>query len=526
MEIHSLTIENYKHFQHFSGEFGIRDEEISPFSIRFIIGNNGSGKTSIMQAIGLIFTRALNDESPGFKYELIYSVVRGTKKTFVLLSNDVDKYKLTDRLHIRITENGLDGVKNGSVVSERFSEQVDLHPRRVISFASGPNNSLQEVLVNSPLGAINSDIYDFRERLGGDSGQLGYLQQLRGKMLYEPNCLNFEPDNASLILAALLLAAPLNEAERSSQFNKKMILFRMVKKIKPLYVSFELDERKCREIEKSLKNKLRYERLFLDFISRQPNEERQVKVVFSKDRIIPKAVRVITFDEQDHLSSNPTEFLTMLLTAHNMGYLLEAHIFFKHEDTDQLLDQKSLSDGEFLWLCRMALVILSQQEHDENTLFLFDEPDVFLNESWTMRFINLLHDFVRLKDDSNGTSRYNRQEYWIATHSTLVLTDAFPEQTFIIKESEEVKGHFEASPLTSPTFGADRGEVSAQLFMDQRIGEFSKQFIDEKLDINNRDHYSPDHMRRIVGKIGPGYQRFRIEEYLQHIKVSKNDKYD
>ncbi|CQR52612.1 AAA family ATPase [Paenibacillus riograndensis] len=519
MEIHSLSLENYKHFQTFNGAFGQNDEELSKLSIKFLVGNNGSGKTSVLQAIGLIFTRAMNDESPGFVYELVYSIISGHKRVYVLLSNNSQRYPLTERLYIQMAES-LEGIKNGPVVRERYSEQVNLHPRRIISFASGPNNSFEDVLVNSPLGAINSDIYDELKREGRNSGKLEYLQQLQRRLLYEPNCINLNGENAAFILAAIVLAEPVG-VEMEGYRTKKNRLFQMVRNIRAELISFELDEVKCRQLEASPLNKMRYESLLVNFLQRGA---RRIKVVHSLDGTMPKAIRILTIPAGDILSSNPMEFLTMLVTAQRFGYLLNVNLFYKNEDSEHLLDHNSLSDGEFFWLSRMALIILSQQEYDENTLFLFDEPDVFLNENWTMQFISMLHDFAKmdLPGGESSEPRYNRQEYWIATHSTLILTDAFPDQTFKIESHSGVPGEFQAISLDIPTFGADRGEISALLFMDhERIGDFAKQVIDKALD--EQKPYSNGRIQKMLDKVGPGYERFRLEEYLHARKQLRSD---
>lgn len=518
MEIHSIRLNNYKQFRTFEANFGKLDESLCPFSIKFLIGNNGSGKTSVMQAIGLIFTRALNDESPGFTYELIYSKTFRGERIYVLLSNDRDRYELKARLHIR-TADRLDLVRNGKVIGERYSEQAYLHPRRVISFASGPNNSLEEVLVRSPLAAINSDIYDEKQQGTENPVKLAYLQKLRGQLLYEPNCINFDASNATFILAALMLSVP-NGEDTYHYREKRDDLFSFVKHIRIHAVSFELDEMKCRELEQAIQP-LRFHSLFRDFLN-SSQSQRHVKIVYNPKGLEASAVRVMTFYTTDQpLYWNPMEFLTMLVIARRFGYLSEVHLMYKHDDTGHLLDQKSLSDGEFLWLSRMALVILSQQEHDENTLFLFDEPDVFLNENWTMQFIQMLHDFAHIKLPGEKSDtwewRYNKQEYWIATHSTLILTDAFQEQTFMIEAVSDNPGSYEAASLPQSTFAADRSEVSAQLFMEaERIGEYARLKIEEVLEQERKDPTGLVH--KMVDKIGPGYERFRLEEYLQSSK--------
>ncbi|MDT3425146.1 hypothetical protein J2Z22_000659 [Paenibacillus forsythiae] len=89
------------------------------------------------------------------------------------------------------------------------------------------------------------------------------------------------------------------------------------------------------------------------------------------------------------------------------------------------------------------------------------------------------------------------------------VEDAFPEQTFFIEASKDQATPTKAIPLSLSTFGADRGEVSAQLFMEhERVGEFARQFINNTMDAN----ISLKQVEKIIGKIGPGYERFRLEE--------------
>ena len=46
--------------------------------VDFLIGCNGSGKSSVLEAVGLIFTRIMQNELPGFIFELKYRMPDGT----------------------------------------------------------------------------------------------------------------------------------------------------------------------------------------------------------------------------------------------------------------------------------------------------------------------------------------------------------------------------------------------------------------------------------------------------------------
>lgn len=76
MKIKSLALKNYKKFN--SWEHSFCDEEGNPHEMILLVGNNGSGKSSILQAIGMLmtstikpFTRPSEFEYPGFNWNNI-----------------------------------------------------------------------------------------------------------------------------------------------------------------------------------------------------------------------------------------------------------------------------------------------------------------------------------------------------------------------------------------------------------------------------------------------------------------------
>ncbi|MNI44121.1 hypothetical protein D3C73_984770 [compost metagenome] len=55
----------------------------------------------------------------------------------------------------------------------------------------------------------------------------------------------------------------------------------------------------------------------------------------------------------------------------------------------------------------------------------------------------------------------------------------------------------------------------------ERIGEFAKQVIDKALD--EKKPYSNGRIQKMLDKVGPGYERFRLEEYLHARKQLRSD---
>lgn len=76
MKLDYLAIDGYKGLKKLEINF---QKQSSATAIDFLIGKNGSGKSSVLEAIGLIFTRIMQNETPGFAFELKYSMSDGTQ---------------------------------------------------------------------------------------------------------------------------------------------------------------------------------------------------------------------------------------------------------------------------------------------------------------------------------------------------------------------------------------------------------------------------------------------------------------
>lgn len=532
MEIHEIQIKNFKQLQDFALILNETKLKLSPLSLRFLIGENGSGKSSLIEAIGLIFTRAMHDESPGFEYEIVYSVFNKVgKRTFVYLTNQSGR-KLTGRLQVR-THTEVEKVKNGEIQAYRFSEQTELHPNKIFSFASGPNNELEDVLFWSPLKSLHSDLYDKLQVHDRQEAEINYLERLYKKFLFEPVCLNFDVKNAVYILIALFFTTPHLDNAKLEYKKKRKDLLQNIPGLIPRGFSLTVDEKRIQslKINRLLLYKhplfIRKFRRLIEFGWEQSYCSIEHTSVGEEPLVHRKLYFPISLEHDKVIIGGeeiePLDFLTTLMVASRAGYLKEAHIQFTNGDSNHIIDESELSDGEWLWLCRMGLVLLTQNNNIDNMLFLFDEPDVFLNERWIMDFVRDLNQYSTISK-FNGEQYeigYMNHEYFIATHSTLMLTDALPTQTYIFQKScIEGKGiKLEAEQVQVSTFAADRADISARLFTNkQRTGTYAKQKIDEA--IEQQDIVQLD---KIISQVGPGFDRFRLEDVRVSIIPLKKD---
>ena len=142
---------------------------------------NGSGKSAAIEAISLIFTRILQDETPGFRFKVVYMIEADGHMTEVTVCNNEDldnEYcnplslgQVNEHLKdidcqsklmvtIRTQEHGEQRL---SLRDKPFSQRRQYHPKRIIAQASGPTTILEDVLIQSAEMSLKSDLYDVRE---------------------------------------------------------------------------------------------------------------------------------------------------------------------------------------------------------------------------------------------------------------------------------------------------------------------------------------------------------------------------
>ena len=535
MKLEYLYIDGYKGLKRLKLQF---KEQAGVVPLDFLIGCNGSGKSSVLEAVGLIFTRIMQNELPGFIFELKYRMPDGTgiyvkpqKKGFC------DTLGRRRKLYVELEKNGK--------TQQLYSIPDQYLPDRIISYCSGANSSMEDILIRSPRASLASDLYDLSLAMGAGAGEdlgsgneehPGETRVAQGEVAEEilsfyerldvnPRVLFLDAVTSKFILPALFAVMPFdmqdnNISEKALGYAslRKKLLKRLNIRLIPAAFSLRIDDTKLEEAA---------DRPQISILRRLLSQDTKGAALSncvihrtSADRteedgsLAGETAAVFLFDSweadgekvfyhpmlQRYFDGNPFSLISTLLTAWREGVIREIHFSYRNGDERGLYEMEDLSDGELMWLARIGLILMAQNHCGENTLFLYDEPDVHFNDDWSRDFVRFVYSMCSM-DGKSGN------EFLVATHSDLILTDAMRSQIHLFENPTGSKT--EVKDLEISTFAAGRDSISRQVFKASAIGGFAsdsvKTYMEEK---------DPDKLKDAISKVGPGYQRFRLQEQL------------
>lgn len=419
----------------------------------------------------MIFSRISQDELPGFWFELEYEVFVDGRNVRVTVRPE-------KRPGAKKSLGRLSATIDGRLYHS-FEGREDYLPSKVIVCVPGFNSQMKQFLGEAARNAIASDIYDAaREDPDKIQGLLKYIDQLDRN----PRMLYLDEEMAPYVLFAL--CAWNSEGDERYDRQRRELFRRAGETMEPIALSLTAGE----SIEGALLKQL-FEELS-DWVADWEECRRAGFELKQENGICHPEIRKIY--------ENPMQLLTLLAQAKESGELRECHFFFKRGPSSELMNEKALSDGELLWLARMGMVLAASQGETDNCLFLFDEPDIHLNESWNVGFVR------RLEQMTWGEERRNHC-FWIATHSSLLLTDALPEQVFLFeREADEAR----ARRIPISLFAGNRQEISMNVFSNgAQIGEFAHRRVREMM-----REQDPGRLEKYIGQVGAGIWRFKLLE--------------
>ena len=416
MQLKRLYIKEYKLFKDFTYEFPADNQHY----IHVLIGINGSGKSTILEAIAEIFSCVVLGEKAKFGFELEYSIIKrystltkvdgfqlGYSQTFdIKLTSARDEFPVA-RVDVQSGYNefslkGIDSTNNFALPKQSiFPKLHDILPDSIIIYYSGSSEIMRNLFI------------PHNNRM---------LEKLIKGILNEPNLFHYhEPKLFNLILIGLLSYeygdVPIylkEKAKISGIYSIEMTLKR------PIWASDSVDN------FWGVKGEIRDFLNFLDSISAKDVKsiiDGSGKILVEKDSDHYISISINgnnLFAIKDYLAEEKKLF--KILYALYIDELLDEIyiVLFKEENGKQIVFH-DLSEGE-----QQALTIkgLTELLGGENTLFLFDEPDTFLHPKWQRNFIAEIED--------NIDQQYNNElSYLIATHSPQILSNAKPDKTYV-----------------------------------------------------------------------------------------------
>lgn len=129
------------------------------------------------------------------------------------------------------------------------------------------------------------------------------------------------------------------------------------------------------------------------------------------------------------LVGTPDAFFRYAEGAYIADLIEEVRINVKHRDVDGNVSYVQLSEGELQLLTVLGLMRITSQE---NCLFLLDEPDTHLNPIWKLRYFDEIDKIVKHR---NASSAGNSQLI-ITTHDPLMIGSLRKEQVRILRKDK------------------------------------------------------------------------------------------
>lgn len=408
MRLKTLELPDYKNLNDFHVRFSIE----SPFSV--LIGNNGTGKSNLIEAILIIF-RDLDLGMPAaFPYEITYSLHAGQDTVDVRVIAEAGKAPR---------------IGAGSAPMSKFNHERDqeLLPRFIFAYYSGSSNRLEQHFARSR--------HRFYEKLispdAGDSGlpirRLFLAQQLHSQFVLlaffvdpDERARQFLRDNlriASMKDVTIVVKRPDWSKDRTDRFWGASGAPRRTLELLDRYAVSVLDE--SRTIDTTFRRRTRLDCRVYSL------DERALKEMY------------LEFGE-------PHAFFAAIESLHISELLLEIVARVELVEGGSITFSE-LSEGEQQLLLVLGLLRFTRQK---DSLFLLDEPDTHLNPNWAIQYRSFIHGILE--------SEYN-SHVLCATHDPLTFCGSLRSDVRVLKREES--GRITATPAEVDPRGLGVGGI-------------------------------------------------------------------
>lgn len=426
MKIQSLFISKYKN---------IPEKEICLDTdlTSLIIGQNGLGKSNLLEAISLIFVAIsnmdedvnfLNFDGKFFSFRINYKlkgkqikIVYGIENLYQIdINNVVYELKIDSKFDSKLIEK-----LNSNLVPDYF-----------VAYYSGQNRRLEKILKNFEI-----NYFDGLKKNKDNSALTS-----RRKFLYLKNY------HAPILLLTLSIFKDF-EKDGKKIYNKQieeMFTHLNISALDTFSLNLKSPYWISNSHNKNLKEKDKLKLGYVSYIHTTLEDPKEYPFPFwglksSLNKLLQalvKSVDVFPFSNEDEISNNINfkEFIDFNNVKINdlqklifeefdspleLFYTIEALylldiVDFENDLKFEIKKQGSidltfdlLSEGENQLLIVLGIVLITGSDE---TLFLLDEPDTYLNPKWQREYIQLLEDFNLEDDDSHLI---------VTTHSPLLV---------------------------------------------------------------------------------------------------------
>jgi len=417
MQIRRLFIKDYKLLKDFTIEFPYDFKKY----ISVFIGTNGSGKSTILEAIAEIFSSVFLNEKAKFGFELEYSVRHEyiSEETSTTAESNVSYLSLklsANKKGDNIQFETYDRFGQISVATEILEKDKMVFVDRTTTYSYLPDNVV----------VYYSGLSNIMQKLVEPHNNLISASYRKNTALVDRDFFYFEPEHFGIILTSLLSF----EYGDIPEFLERKAKIAGVQSIK---ITLQRPEWANDTIQNfwGAKGEVRN---FLDYLNENSatiadlsNPENSTKTGNIVIEAWQDEAIIITIVTQERLFEIRNQLMEerklfeILNVLHADGMLKDIKFSLKKVGSEQQQNFGVFSEGE-----QQAIIIkgLTELLSKKNSLFLFDEPDTYLHPKWQRQFITDIENTI----DSSFTSE---NSFVIATHSPQLLSNAKSELNFV-----------------------------------------------------------------------------------------------
>ena len=398
MQLLQLELKNFKDFGNFDITFSDPNQKPVLNPLIFILGNNASGKTSIFEALLLIFgsfyVPTLLDDYP-FEYKLCYILnnkkIRLERKKKSSISQDPYIYIYT-----------IDDFQEELYSFEKFKEIIKFNedtfiPKKIISTYSG---------INDRLLTIYNRIETVRRR------NLTKSKRAHTKInpLINKRFVHSLSEDVLFYLPAIWASNTLERNIIMTQSN--------IQDVSRIVVKIKLTKNNLDRITKDYS--IDYSDLSIDFLASMVAENFRDNFRDILQMKISISYRMIEITLKIKPSSAPYNGVDLFnfLTDLRASYKATVETYIIKNSKEMLATE--LSEGEYQLIKLLGMLFLTK---DTNGLVLLDEPDVHLNPKLKYEFRHFLDSVLQSMKNSHVL---------INTHDPLLVNGAKAEEVRVL----------------------------------------------------------------------------------------------
>lgn len=400
MRIKSLYIPNFLILKSFKIEFSAKE------NLAIVIGDNGSGKSTMLEVIAYIFGHlhkyfVLGDKTAEFinNYEItFYSIFNGNEYEIYLKSVYVDQKTNTFRPIIRINNEDFSITQ----IDKQYGGFKSFLPSRIGVYYAGEAKylrNLSEHFENKFIAEIIKDKNPYSLiplNLPSERPFYYVKDQYLGLILVSLLINTNNDDRITKFLIDLIGNVDINNAEINIVLKK------------PEWAN------KRNENLWGIKSKL-----VEQFVSKLNEKANYVQDKQDSKEIVYTFYGTIDLIPLFMEFSNEVDFSFILLDTLLFNDILSYISIDFSLANGNIINSERLSEGQRQFIVTCGLGILWKDK--PNKLFLFDEPDVFLHPKWQQKYIHFIREFL---GDSFAL---------LTTHNPSLVSDVNREQVYLFR---------------------------------------------------------------------------------------------